>query len=416
MSRSPRRVLAAVLVTAVGAGVVAAFPASAHNPRNTPAGAPRMDLEVMVTPEIEGRITPGGTDPVVSVDGFGNRFVVARKEDAQTLVGVDQRARLAARAAPWSWTSSDDGLTWQNLDVLPRGAEQLLPQGVSRDVASAGPLTVLAENRGAAVVVQRVVAGGKGRITSAGTTVVATTLPGAVGADLALATNGRDAVVAVAGPAATNVTELGNADGLVTGSSGLPGSCDVAADPRPTARAFWAACTDGALHRSTDGGATFSKAGRFPAAQGRPQVDVGPDGTPYVLTGTTLVAVRGGRTTTQDLAVPRGEHSGTAFAVSNRGRVAVTTYTRSAPGEGWHVQVAMFRPGSRPVWYDFADHDPVTPLGAAAPPSESTSVDTDPLGRLQMVWASTFLQSDAPVTQLDRPLLRNVFAARSVTS
>jgi hypothetical protein len=76
----------------------------------------------------------------------------------------------------------------------------------------------------------------------------------------------------------------------------------------------------------------------------------------------------------------------------------------------------MATPGSRPVWYDFADHDPVTPNGAANPPSAATSLDTDPQGRLQMVWASTFLHSPSSAAELDRPLLRNVFAARSVTS
>lgn len=407
---SLRRPLAVALVAAVGGSVLAALPAAAHKPRDTPGGAPRMDLEVMVTPELEGRITPGGTDPVVSVDGFGNRFVVARKEDAQTLVGIDQRARTATRAASWSWTSSDDGLTWQNLDVLPRGAEQLLPQGVSRDVASAGKQTLVAENRGAAVVVHRVLAAGKGRLTSPGTVVVT----GAVaGADVSLATNGTDAVVALSpagGP--SSVSRVGATDSLVTASVSLPGSCDVAADPRPATRTFWAACSDGALHRSADSAASFRRVASVPAGEGRPQVDIGPDGTAYVLRGTTLTRLRGGRAVAQDLQLPRGEVHGTAFAVSSRGRVAAATYTRAAPGAGWHVQVALFRPGSRPVWYDFADHDPVTPNGAGEPPSAATSVDTDPQGRLQLVWASTFLHSQ----ELDRPLLRNVFTARSVTS
>ena len=408
-----RRLLAAVLATAVGGGVLAAVPAAAHNPRETPKGAPRMDLEVMVTPELEGRITPGGTDPVVSVDGFGNRFVVARKEDAQTVVGVDPRARTATRASAWAWTSADDGLTWHNLDVMPRGAEQLVPQGLARDVTSTGPLTLIAEHRGASLVVQRVVAAGKGRLAEGTSTLVSAVLPGGFNADVAVATNGKDAVVAQSAPSApTVVTRVTEADVFVSASVGLPGSCDVAADPRPAAHTFWAACSDGAVHRSTDGGVTFSQVNAVHGVEGRPQVDVGPDGTAYVLTGTKLTRLQGGRPVTQDLALPRGEHAGLTFAVSNRGRIAATAYTRASPAAGWHVQVAMFPPGSRPVWYDFADHDPVTPPGASAPPSPALSVDTDPLGRLQLVWSSTFLHSP----DLDRPLLRNVFAARSVTS
>ena len=417
MSRRPRRLLAAVLVTAVGGGVLAAVPAAAHNPRETPEGAPRMDLEVMVTPELQGRITPGGTDPVVSVDGFGNRFVLARKEDAQSLVGVDQRARAGVRAAGWAWTSADDGLTWTNLDTLPRGAEQLLPQGVARDVDSAGPLTVLAESRGAAVVVQRLTAQRRGQLGAVETALVTGSVPGGAAADVDVATNGREALLASASAGSTSVTPVAAGATVVSAGPALPGRCDVAADPRAATRGFWAACLEGSsivLHSSRDGGATFRRVAALAASAGaaRPQVDVGPDGTPYALAGTRLLRVRGSRVTSQDLALPRGEHRGMAFAVSNRGRVAATVYTRAAAGAGWHVQVAMFSPGARPVWYDFSDHDPATPQGAAEPPSTATSVDTDPQGRLQMVWSSTFLHS----AEIDRPLLRNVFAARSVTS
>ena len=408
-----RRLLAAVLATAVGGGVLAAVPAAAHNPRETPKGAPRMDLEVMVTPELEGRITPGGTDPVVSVDGFGNRFVVARKEDAQTAVGVDPRARTATRASAWAWTSADHGLTWTNLDVMPRGVEQLVPQGRSRDIASNGPLTLIVEHRGASVLVQRVVAAGMGRLAEGRSTIVSAVFPGGLNPEVAVSTNGTDAVVAQSVPSApTVVTRVTEADVFVSASVGLPGSCDVAADPRPAARTFWAACSDGALHRSKDGGVSFAKVTSVRGTEGRPQVDVGPDGVPYVLTGTKLARLQGGRLVLQQLQMPRGEHAGLAFAVSNRGRVAATAYTRTSPAAGWHVQVALFSPDSRPVWYDFSDHDPVTPPGASAPPSPALSVDTDPLGRLQLVWSSTFLHSP----DLDRPLLRNVLAARSVTS
>lgn len=411
----PRRLLAAVLATAVGGGVLAAVPAAAHNPRETPKGAPRMDLEVMVTPELEGRITPGGTDPVVSVDGFGNRFVVARKEDAQSLVGLDQRARAAVRASAWAWTSADDGLTWSNLDVLPRGAEQLVPQGLARDVDSGGPLTVVAEDQGAAVVVHRVVAAGKGRLSSAGTSVALQGLPGGTASRVSVATNGRDALVAAVNTnaASTSVARIDPAGVAATVEATLQGVCELAADPHPAAATFWAVCADAngiALHRSEDGRA-FRPLSRL-RGSGPARADVGPDGTLFVLSGRTLTRVKGARVTSQDLALPRGDVSGLAFAVSNRGRVAATVYSRSSAAAGWHVLVAMFSPGSRPVWYDFSDHEPATPQGAGAPPAVATSVDTDPQGRLQLVWASTFLHS----AEVDRPLLRNVFAARSVTT
>ena len=414
-----RRLLAVVLATAVGGGVLAAVPAAAHNPRETPKGAPRMDLEVMVTPELEGRITPGGTDPVVSVDGFGNRFVVARKEDAQTVVGVDPRARTATRASAWAWTSADHGLTWTNLDVMPRGAEQLVPQSLSRDVASHGPLTVIVENYGATSVVHLVAAAGLGRLGSA-TTLSTNPLPGSFGGDVAVATNGRDAVVVAApqgGP--SSFSQVSPRGTLTKQGPVLPGRCDVAADPRPATRRFWASCVvDGSvvLHESRDAGATFTRRASVAAASERSQVDVGPDGIPYVLTGTKLAWLRGGRTVLQDLHLPRGEARGSAFAVSNKGRVAATSYHRERAGAPWTVTVTLFSPGSTPVWYGFSDHDPADSGDAPAPPSRSTSVDTDPLGRLQMVWASTFASVSLVDGQGAFVRLRNVFAARSVTS
>jgi hypothetical protein len=415
---SPRRVLAALLATAAGAGVLAAGAASAHNPRETPPGAPRMDLEVLVTPELEGRITPGGTDPLVSVDGFGNRFAVARKEDAQTAVGVDQRAGTAVRAAAWAWTSADDGLTWSNLETVTRGLDGLLPQGTGRDLASAGPLTAHAESYGPVVVVTRVLAQRKGQLAGQPPTVVP--VPGGAPGAPALALTPTAALLAVpqtgGGTAVLRSTDAG---ATFTAGPVLPGGCDVAADPRPGG-AFHAACAEGGslvLLTSRDGGASFparTVLGALDPRGGaaRPQVDVGPDGTPYALSGLRLSRVVGGRVVAQDLALPPGDVHGVSFAVSSKGRVAAAAHHRASPGAAWHVQVALFDPGARPTWYDFSDHDPVAPRGAAEPAAAATSIDTDPQGRLQLVWGATFLQS----AELGRPLLRNVFAARSVTA
>ena len=415
---SPRRMLAVALAATAGLGVCAAVPAGAHNPRNTPAGAPRMDLEVLVTPELEGRITPGGTDPVVSVDGFGNRFAVARKEDAETVVGVDQRARTATRTAAWAWTSDDDGLTWQNLDTVTRGLDGLVPQGLGRDLASAGPLTLVAETYAASVLVKRVTATGKGRLVEQ-LPVLVPTPAGATGTP-SLATNGLQAALAVPALDGSTAT-FHSADAGATWTAGpvLDGSCDVAADPRPTTRAFHAACAVGdqvSLATSRDGAGTFGAPRALAAVDRRgsgavASVEVGPDGTPFVLSGLRLTRLVKGRAVTQDLQVLPGAHSGASFAVSAKGRVAAAVYRQASPGAVWQVMTALFTPGTRPAWYAFSDHDPVTPAGAE-PPSVATSVDTDPAGRLQLVWASTFLQSE----ELGRPLLRNVFTARSVTT
>jgi hypothetical protein len=415
---TPRRLLAVALAAAAGVGVCAALPAGPHNPRDTPKGAPRMDLEVMVTPELEGRITPGGTDPLVSVDGWGNRFAVARKEDAQSLVGVDQRARTATRAAAWAWTSDDDGLTWRNLDTVTRGLDGLAPQGLGRALASGGSQTLVAEAYAGAVLVKRVSATGKGRLVEQ-LPVLVPTPAGATGA-VSVATNGAQALLVVPALDGSSAS-FHSPDAGASWAAGpaLEGTCSAAADPRPAVRAFHVACATGGsvvLRSSRDGAATFAAPRVLAPVDARgggsaASVDVGPDGTPYVLSGLRLSRVLGSRVVTQDLRVRTGDHAGASFAVSRSGRVALAAYHRSGPGAVWTVMTALFTPGTRPVWYGFSDHDPVAPPGAE-PPSVATSVDTDPKGRLQAVWASTFLHS----AELGRPLLRNVFTARSVTS
>lgn len=409
---------ASVALGAVLAGQALLPSAAAHNPRNTPAGAPRMDLEVMVTPEIEGRITPGGTDPLVAVDGFGNRYAVARKEDSQALVGVDQRSRTATRLAAWAWTSDDDGLTWRNLETVTRGLDTLLPQGLGRDVAAAGPLGVVAEAHAAAVVITRVAAQGKGRLT--GLTPTAVPLEALATGAPDVTTDGTAVTLAVPTAGGTLVRASADQGATFGPTTTLPGTCAVAADPRAPRRTTVAVCASGrdlTLHRSTDGGATFGAARALGARDDRadggvPRVDVGPDGTVVALSGLTLVRVPAtGRVLRTDVARPGGEHHGLSLAVSSAGKVALGAYHRPSPEAAWQVMVALVPAGRAPVWYPFADHDPATPPGAD-PPAVATGVDTDPRGRLQLVWATTFLHQ----ADLGRPLLRNVFTARSTTS
>lgn len=409
-----RRAGAAGLVLAA-VGAVLAVPAGAHEPRGNPDGSPRMDLEVMVTPELSGRLTPGGTDSRISVDGFGNRFAVARKEDVQTAVGVDQRARTATRAAAWSWVSSDEGRTWDNLETVTRGLDGFVPQGSARDVASGASVTLVGEALPAVVLVRRVVATSRGRLTPSTPVAVPVTV---VAEELSLATDGRTALLAVV--SASTTTTARSSDGGATWAPGpaLEGRCDVSTAPAAR-RVAHAACLVGdrlVLRTSRDAGASWtsralgSADSRIPETT--PSVDTGPDGAPHVLSGMTLLRERGGRVLSQNLATRPGRYAGASLSVSNRGRLAVGAYRQSAPNEPWTVETALFTPGKRPVWFGFADHDPTTVAGAAAPASVGTSVDTDPQGRLQLTWAATYLHSE----ELGRPLLRNVFTIRSNTT
>ena len=405
------RAAAALAVLAVGAAAPAAL---AHPAREERPGAPQLDREVLVPPPLDDQLTPGATDADVSVDGFGNRFTVAVKE---LPASPDPRAPRPARTAAWRWVSVDRGDSWDNVDVLPARADLLLPPASSVAVASDGPRTVLAEDLGGVVRVQPVVAAGLGRFT-AGTPAV---VPTGVARRVDVALRGTTALLLAGHPGGGYAVHR-SGDGGSSFSLGtvLPDvtGCSLAVDPRRWSKVVVASCTRGdqvVVDVSTDDGVSFTRraVGR---ADGRtpdraPTVDVAPDGRLVVLSGMRMLVSRDGgrRWSSQDLQVERGEYRGSTLAVSPRGRVGVAAYRRTAPGAPWTVVTTIFTPGARPVLSDFTAHDPVAPAGASAPPSTRTSLEFGTDGRMQLVWTSTYLHSD----DLDRPLLRNVWSIRS---
>ena len=418
MRLSTRPATAAALAVAVAFGV----PAAAHAPRDARPGGPRMDLEVQVTPPLAASVSPGGRDAVVSVDSFGNRFAVARKEVATGLVAPDPRARTMARAGAWHWFSDDEGATWANLDLLPRGAEAALPERADRDVVSDGARTYVAEVGPAGAVVTPVVATKRGRLAPQAPGVVPVLASDRARPSLAAHGGSTVLLVTAAANGAGSQLHASYDGGATWGTSALAlagTGCDAAADPRPRSRTVVVACLSGSdvvLHTSTDDGRTFT-ARRLGAADrrggdaGLPQVDVGPDGVPHVLTGLVLRRVLPRGTTTQDLLSEKGAYRATSLAVSGRGRVGVAAYRRLPGDGGWNVVITVFTPGTAPVWADFAFHDPAGRSAAAGPPSDRSSVDFDPQDRVHLVWTATRLHS----AELDAPVLRNVWSVRSTT-
>lgn len=396
---------------AVGAAAPAAL---AHPARDERPGAPALDREVLVPPPLDDQLTPGATDADVSVDGFGNRFTVALKE---LPASPDTRAPRPARTAAWRWVSVDRGDSWDNVDVLPARADLLLPPPTSVATASAGPLTVLVEDLGALVRVQPVLSTGLGRFT-AGTPGV---VPSGLSRRVDVALRGTTVLVLAGHPTGAYAVYR-STDGGSTFSLGtvLPEAtgCSLAVDPRRSSKVVVVSCTRGdqvVADVSSDDGASFTRrtVGRSDSrtTDRSASMDVAPDGQLLVLSGMRMFVSRDGgrRWSTQDLQVERGEYRSSTLAVSPRGRVGVAAYRRTAPGEAWTVVTTIFTPGARPVLSDFTSHDPVAPVGAAAPPSPRTSLDFGTDGRMQLVWTSTHLHS----RDLDRPLLRNVWSIRS---
>jgi hypothetical protein len=422
------------LVPLVAAGAVlacAALPAAAHDGQDDRPGAAQMDLEVLITPPVNGETSTGGQAPALAVDRFGNVLATALKEDLQPAT-LDKRAPTQVRAASWRWSSGDDGETFVNVSGQPLQADNLVPGGSS--VAAA------ADDRGRSYLLDA--HAGVGLLTVTSSTekddvVVDAVHPvaglGALHATR-LAAHGNGRLVLVTpdplGYSVLRSTDAGASFARTDLSIGDAQSCEVAAGRGRSASLAVIACvrSDNAVTAflSYDDFTTFTTHTVLPAAgtsRERPGVAVAADGTVSVLVTATTAGRssmqlrrsrdRGRTWSSQELAVERGLWSGAALAVNNRGRLAITAYHRATPKAGWHVRLATFSAGARPVYVDFASHDPVTPPGWASPPDVGTAVAAGPDGRFHLLWTSVKVVS--PV-QSSNALLRNVWSVRTLST
>lgn len=437
-----------VPLAAVGAALACAgVPASAHDGQDKRPGAAQMDLEVLVTPPVNGETSPGGQDPAVAVDSNGNVLATALKEDGQPLT-VDGRAPSHLRAGSWRWSSGDEGETFLNVSGQPAQADTLVPGGTSVAAAAddrgrgfllesyqgVGYLTVTRSTEkddvvaeaihplpaGAVLGRSRLAAHGDGRVFLIA---AARTGPAAVGA------GGTSASLDVA-PALYRSDDAGASLADVEGRP-LDGAtlCDIAAGHGRAARQVAIAClmADGsvAAFLSYDDGATFRRTVVAPASsqsRTRPAVAVGPDGSTAVLVTSTaagqssmlLRRTTNGRSwTSQQVAAEKGAWAGGSLAINNRGRLAVAAYHRASTSVGFHVRLAVFDAGRTPVYVDFASHDPVTPKTWTMPPDEGTAVSAGPDGRFHLLWTSVKV---TPPVDAGVSLLRNVWSVRTLTT
>ncbi len=428
---SPRRRPALLLSAA--ALVCAAVPALAHDGQDPRRGAAQVDLEVLLTPALQGETSPGGQDSSVSVDRFGNVVASALKERAFRVVGPDGRATTKTRLSSWRWSSGDDGESFQNVGISPAGADTLVPGGLSTAVGSddAGH-SFVAEAYAGTVLLTTVTATEKDALTTAAPSVLT------VGSSLSrvrldatgdATRNGRLYVLAgsTALPSTPAVWSGTTASALGTGTA-LPGAtdCTLAADHRRGSRVVYAACVSeigtADLWTSKDAGATFTRRqlnGGVPLDT--PSVAVAPDGSPWVLVtsgpdGRTQLMVhhltaRGD--VMKDLASERGTWRGGVLDVSAKGRLGVAAYHLAPGATGWHVRLSVVSPGAAPLWVDFASHDPVA-KATEGPPDSGPAVAFGPDARLHLTWCSTKVRAPDPAS--DQALLRNLWSVRTLTT
>jgi hypothetical protein len=367
---------------------------------------------------------------------------------------VDQRAPTKTRTGSWRWSSGDDGQSFVNVSGQPLQADALVPGG--RSVAAAaddrgrgylleahngvGLLTVTRSTEkdditaeavhplpaGAVLDRTRIAAHGDGRVFVVAS---ARTGPAYAGAGPLTATVGLT-------PALYRSTDAGASLAAVEGSQLADAElCDVAAGHARGSRQVAVACTmqDGsvAAFLSYDDGITVHRSlvarPASAVSRERPTVAVAADGTVSVLvTGTgsdgrSSMQLRRsrdrGRTwSSQELAVERGQWAGASLAVNKRGRLAVAAYHRASSAKGWHVRLATFTPGARPVYVDFASHDPVTPSSWSRPPDQGTAVAAGPDDRFHLLWTSVKVVPPASPVTTDTALLRNVWSVRTLST
>ena len=416
---SPRVALVAAALL-----VSAAAPAWAHDGQDKRPGAVRVDLELLLTPPVNGETSPGGHDASVAVDPFNNVYAGALKE---LPASPDSRATANARLGSWRWSSGDDGVSFQDLQRTPAGFDVLVPGGVSTAVATddVGHAFAVEAYGGLAVLTQT-------SATTQDDVVTDTTVPLAVGTGAPhkvrldatgdATSSGRLYLLAtsVSSPGDPAVWS-GTTTSLPGTSVALPGStlCSLAADHRKGSRTVVAACKRGTattLWTSRDAGASFTPQALPSSPADAPSVAVGPDGTTWVLVTTTsgrIVVHRvpaKGRATSQDLSVGKGTWRGAALDVSKLGRLGLAAYYQVPGTDQWHVLVAIASPGKVPVWVDFASHDPVS--RDTTPPDDAPAVAFGPDNRLHLVWGSTKVTAPGSPTRV----LRNVWSVRTLST
>src|SRR5437868_10392608 len=83
---------------------------SAVSEKASSAGGTFFGPPVKVTPELGY-----GYEPTVVVDGFGNIYATAHKENWQLVLGPDPNSPTYTRSMSWDWVSTDGGLTFHDL-------------------------------------------------------------------------------------------------------------------------------------------------------------------------------------------------------------------------------------------------------------------------------------------------------------
>jgi hypothetical protein len=400
-----------------------------------PAAGKQWRSPVKVTP------TNGyGYEPSFIVDGYGNAFATAHKENWQLALAPDANSPTFTRSMSWAWLSIDGGRHWTDPPGLTPASLEQHQVGDEGDMAQddAGHI-YFADTYAGDITLTRWSTNGLGNVTFDYTR---PTIPTPEDDDrpwIIAHGDGHAFYFANAGNKAYNggrYTVHASYDGGVTWDSvGIPlpdsGWCRPAADHRSGSKLLYAACTnDGGMlysYVSANDGSTWSRydMGTYNNADGTqswPTIQVGPDGTVWVLYVDSndvgdggipntnqlylFKSTTNGKTwTRQDVTPVVGRYQYGWLSLSADGKtLGLGIYYRPNKDFAWNVAGTTWRAGAKPSAKSFLNLDinhPVSPADRAEAPADYLGSYFFPDGKLGVIWTRYVLWTDAATLERD---------------
>jgi hypothetical protein len=404
-------------------------------PNILPAAGKKWGAPVRLTPE-DGH----GYEPTLLVDKYGNAYSTAHPENYQIPAALDERSPTGVRTSSWMWWSSDNGQTWNNTPGLTEARLETLQPGIEGDLAQdeAGHVYFV-DMYGADITLTRWTTNGRGNVTFDFTRPVAPTPEIDDRPWITAHGNGHvfylsnDGTQAVDGGRYT--VHASYDGGLTFDHVGvlLPNSgwCRPASDHRPGQHRVYAACTNdnGKLYAyvSEDDGRSFQRydMGTYNDAdttQSYPTIEVGPDGTVWVLyvdsndvnssgipNTNQLYLFRSndqGKTwSRQEITPVRGRYEYGWLALSPDGKkLGLGIYYRPDASFPWGVAGTTWNAGEKINPKQFVNLDidhPVSPQNRTRAPGDYMGSYFFPDGKLGVVWTRSVLWTNQATLQRD---------------